>query len=57
MMTRRQLQNRMRTHMVHDYRLRTKESRKMMLPIYGRTMHCYQMDTLEQSDEAKRKGN
>ena len=29
----------------------------MMLPIYGRTMHCYQMDTLEQSDEAKRKGN
>ena len=26
----------------------------MMLPIYGRGAHCYQMDTLEQSDKAKR---
>lgn len=25
----------------------------MMLPIYGRGMHCYQMDTLEQSYKAK----
>lgn len=36
-----------------DFRLDTKDSRRRMLPIYGRTAHCYQMDTLEQSKKAK----
>ena len=36
-----------------DYRVDTKKSRQKMLPIYGRTPYCFQMDTLEQSDVAK----
>ena len=37
---------------IRDFRVDTKASRQRMLPIYGRTAHCYQMDTLVQSKDA-----
>ena len=47
------VKERKKRQIVHDFRVNTRKARQNMLPIYGRTPYCFQMDTLEQSYRAK----